>query len=115
MEWEDRFPNYHLQCLSTDASDHAPLLLRTNTQLSARRRFCFEAFWPRLPGYMETVTAAWQTSITGADHIRIMDCKLRATARALQSCSQKHIGSVRLQLAIAREVVHRLEAAQERW
>jgi len=30
LEWEERFPNCHLQALGSDASDHCPLLLQTN-------------------------------------------------------------------------------------
>ena len=30
MDWEELFPNAHLQGLGSDASDHCPLLLQTN-------------------------------------------------------------------------------------
>lgn len=63
---------------------------------------------------METVAAALQTSIREADRSLILDFKLRNTAKALQSWSQRFISSIRLQLAIAREVVQRLEKAQDR-
>lgn len=114
LEWEDRFVNCHLQSLSTDCSDHVPLLLHTNVQPTTHRRFHFETIWPRLPGYLETVAMAWHNTLQDADRLRILDYKLRNTARALQSWSQRFIGSVRLQLAVAREVVQRLESAQDR-
>lgn len=114
LEWEDKFPNADLRPLSSDASDHIPLLLHTTIQPSAHRRFHFEAFWPRLPGYLETIAAAWQMAPRDADRMCILDFKLHSTARALQSWSQRFVGSVRLQLAIAREVILRLETAQER-
>lgn len=113
LDWNDRFPNCHLRQLSADASDHAPLLIHTNVQPISNRRFRFEALWPRLPGYLETVAAAWQPTLRDADRMRILDFKLRNTARALQSWSQRFVGSVRLQLAIAREVVLRLEMVQD--
>lgn len=96
LEWEERFSNCHLRSLSTDASDHAPLLLHTNVQPVTRRRFRFESIWSRLPGYLDTVAAAWQHAPTNMDSMRTLDYKLRSTARALQSWSQKFVGSVRL-------------------
>ena len=46
-----------------------------------------------------------------ADPCRVLDYKLRNVARALRSWSMKHIGSIKLQLAIARQVIIRLDAA----
>jgi hypothetical protein len=43
----------------------------------------------------------------------VLDFKLRATAKALRSWSNKFIGSIRLQLAVAREVILKLDQAQE--
>lgn len=48
-----------------------------------------------------------------ADAFRIMDYKLRKMARALKSWSMETVGSVRLQLAVAREIILRLDTAQE--
>ena len=42
-----------------------------------------------------------------------MDYKIRNVARTLKSWSMRKIGSVRLQLAIAREVTLRLDCAQD--
>jgi len=47
------------------------------------------------------------------DAFRVLDIKLRATATALKSWSAKHVGNVRLQLAIAKEIVFRFDCAQE--
>lgn len=113
LDWEDRFSNYHLRSLSRDASDHAPLLLNTNVQPATRRRFRFESIWPRLPGYMDTIVAAWQFTPSNADSMHILDYKLRATAQALESWSQRFVGSIRMQLAVAREVFQCLNAAQD--
>ena len=43
----------------------------------------------------------------------VLENKLKATAKALQSWSDRWIGNVRLQLAIAREVIGRLDVATE--
>jgi hypothetical protein len=49
-----------------------------------------------------------------ADAFRRLDCKLRNTISSLRSWSQKYIGSVRLQLAVATEVIHKIDQAQDR-
>ena len=49
----------------------------------------------------------------GADACRVLDHKLRKTAKALQSWSIKNIGSVRSQLFMARELIAQFDAAQE--
>jgi len=43
----------------------------------------------------------------------VLDYKLRNVARALRSWSDKKVGSVRLQLVLAREVILRFDVAQE--
>jgi hypothetical protein len=102
-----------LRALSSDCSDHAPLILRTDVVPWARKRFRFESFWTKLPGFLDVVASAWGPSLIHADAFRCLDYKLRNTARALKSWSAKHVGSVRLQLAVAREVILRLDAAME--
>lgn len=59
------------------------------------------------------MAAAWQPTLRDADHLRILDYKLRNTARALHSWSQRFVGSIRLQLAITWELAQRLDTAQE--
>ena len=44
---------------------------------------------------------------------RRIDAKLRAVANALKSWAAAKVGSVRLQLAMARVVIFELDAAQE--
>ena len=43
----------------------------------------------------------------------MVDFKLRAIAKALQSWSMRNVGSVRLQLFMAREIIAQLDAAQD--
>jgi hypothetical protein len=51
---------------------------------------------------MEVIASTWSATLIHADPFRILDYKLRNMARALRSWSDKKIGSVRLQLALAR-------------
>lgn len=48
------------------------------------------------------------------DPLECISIKLKRLTRALQSWSSKKVGHVKTQLALAREVLHRLEMAQDR-
>lgn len=114
-EWSLLYPDHSLSALASECSDHAPLLLRTDCALPHFKRFRFENFWPKCGGYLETIAQAWNSPPpwSQADAFRTLDFKLRATAKALTSWSAKQIGLVRLQLAIAKEIVLRFDCAQD--
>lgn len=116
-EWVSAFLDHELSALASECSDHAPLLLRTDCVLPHYKRFRFENFWPRCDDYLQVVQDAWNAPLPWSpnevDAFRCLDFKLRQTAKALKSWNAKHIGSVRLQLAIAKEIVLRLDAAQD--
>jgi hypothetical protein len=59
LPWLEEFPDRRMRTLSTDWSDHAPLLMQLQTELWAKPRFRFEAFWVRLDGFEEVVAQAW--------------------------------------------------------
>lgn len=63
-------------------------------------------------GYLNTVEEAWNSVpvMPGVEAFRLLYCKLRCTAKALKSWSTKSVGSVR---AIAKEIVFRLDSAQD--
>jgi endonuclease/exonuclease/phosphatase family metal-dependent hydrolase len=44
LDWEELFPNSFLQALSSDASDHSPLLLQTCSGFPRKPWFHFENF-----------------------------------------------------------------------
>jgi hypothetical protein len=90
-----------------------PLLLFLSHGLGAKRRFKFETFWLKLPGFMEVVQQSWATVIVNVDPCKRLDIKLRKLARDLQNWSSRQIGSVRLQLALARETILGLDVAEE--
>ncbi|XP_066361483.1 uncharacterized protein [Miscanthus floridulus] len=112
VEWFDLHPNHCLKPLSSDCSDHCPLLLM-DVAPRAKRRFKFESFWAKMPGFLDVVAQAWSLPPGDVDPFRVLDCKLRSVAKALQSWSSSKIGSVRFQLALAREVVLRFDEARE--
>ena len=92
---------------------YCPPLLLADAVPWAKKRFRFEPHWLNIPGFMEVVASTWASTLLHADPFRILDFKLRNVARALRSWSDKKVGSVRLQLALARELILRLDVAQE--
>ena len=62
---------------------------------------------------MQVVFEAWATGADEADPFRRLVARLKATARRLQSWSAKNIGAVSRQLLVARELIARLDAAQD--
>jgi hypothetical protein len=113
-EWDELFPDNDLHLLPSICSDHAPLLLRLDSDFTYRKRFHFWSFWSRLPGFLEVVEWAWRCPLRDANPCRRMDWLLRNTSRVLNSWSNRFIGSVRIQLEVAKEVIHSLEIVWDR-
>jgi exonuclease III len=55
VEWEELYPNVLLQSAASHDSDHCPLLLGLKDNRAGKRRFHFEAFWPKLDGFQDAV------------------------------------------------------------
>jgi hypothetical protein len=68
---------------------------------------------PKFLGYLEAVAMGWHLTLQNTDACRILDYKLRNTAKELKWWSQKFVESIRLQQAVAREVIFKLEQAQD--
>jgi hypothetical protein len=66
-----------------------------------------------MPGYIEVVKEAWQGSTLGCSPLNVLYYKLQRTAKALKSWSSKLFSKARLELAMANEVIQRLDVAQE--
>ncbi|XP_066312245.1 uncharacterized protein [Miscanthus floridulus] len=113
-DWLSAFPNHVLKPFSSNCSDHCPLLLHHHVYNGAKPRFKFELYWIKLSGYMEVVAAAWASTPIGAVPFRILDHKLRNVAKALRSWSNSKLSNIRMQLAMAREVILCLDGEQER-
>jgi hypothetical protein len=113
-EWDELYSNCDLRSLALGCSDHAPLLLRTESVLAYRRHFHFRSYWPKLHAYLEVVQRAWSCPIPDTNPFRKLEWLLRNTFKALQSWSDRSVGNIRLQLEVVREVGHRLEMASDR-
>lgn len=112
-DWEDLYPESLLQSAATEMSDHCPLVLGLCERIAGKRRFHFESFWPRLPGFYETVQQSWDAPVSTHYPLQCISIKLKRLARALQSWSQKQTGNIKKQLALARHILHHLEMAQD--
>ena len=75
VDWFQAFPYHCLRPLSSDCSDHCPLLLLLDTRPADKRRFRFESFWTKLPRFIDVVTAAWSLPVTQVDPFRISNSR----------------------------------------
>lgn len=112
-DWEDLYPESLLQSAATEMSDHCPLILGLCEGIMGKKRFHSESFWPRLPGFFETVQHSWDVPVSTHCPLECISIKLKRLARALQSWSQKQTGKIKEQLALARHILHHLEMAQD--
>jgi hypothetical protein len=109
-DWEDLFLRCNLHALSSHCSDHAPLQLCFDSEPSGQRWFMFWAFCTKCPGFLKVMQRAWLCPLRNASPFAHLDWLFRNTARFLKSWSDRFIGNIWLQVAIAKEVLSRLKA-----
>jgi hypothetical protein len=105
VEWEQKFPDFLLQCSASEGSDHCPLLLGLKDNLRGKRRFHFESFWTKFEGFHDAVSNACHSVQNNACPLKSLSLKFKATAKGLQRWSDKKVGNFKLQLELAREVM----------
>jgi hypothetical protein len=115
VDWDNLYPNVLLQSAASEDSDHCPLLLGLKDIKPGRKCFHFEAFWPKIDGFLEAVQQAWSFVQQNHCPFSTLDKKFRAVVRGLQAWSDKKVSHVESQLALARELLHQLEIAQDLW
>jgi hypothetical protein len=113
VDWEQQFPGCLLQSAASDDSDHCPLVLGLKDVFHGKKRFHFESFWPKFYGFQETVSSAWDSVEATACPLESLALKLKATARGLQSWSDRKVGNFSKQRALAREIIYQFELARE--
>ena len=82
-DWDDLFPENLLQSQATEMSDHCPLVLGLHEGILGKRRFHFESFWPKLPGFLETVQHSWGEPVQPCCPLERISFKLKRLTRAL--------------------------------
>jgi hypothetical protein len=81
--WTLSYPNTLVLPLAKSVSDHTPCKIQIGTHIPKATLFRFENYWPQIPGFMDTVSAAWfSTSHTDGD--RNVSVKLKALRSALK-------------------------------
>lgn len=111
--WEDLHPTCYLTALGSAISDHCPMLLDMNADLVMGHRFKFESFWTKAEGFLDTVSSAWASVPSEGNPFVVLDLKLRATTKALKKWSDRCIGNIKMQIAIALEVILCLDKAMD--
>jgi hypothetical protein len=90
-----------------------PLILGLREGVVGKKRFHFESFWPKLEGFQEVVQLSWDMQVNCTCTLQRISIKLKRLTKALQSWSQKKVGNIKSQLALARHILHRLEMGQD--
>jgi hypothetical protein len=74
----------------------------------------FLSFWPQCARFLEVIERAWHCPLWNISPFKHLDWLFRNMTRFLKSWSDRFVGNIRLQLAIAKEAHLRLEAAGDR-
>jgi len=112
-DWEDIFPGSILQSAASGVSDHCPLILGLKIKITGKRRFHFESFWTKVPGFLEAVQQNWEAPVQTNCAVERLFLKLQRLSRGLQKWGQRKVGNIKLQIEMAKEIIHRLEIARD--
>ena len=112
-DWELTFPTCFLHSLPSLMSDHTPLLLQGELEHCHNQTFRFENFWVKMDGFRDLVEQVWSKPVHSLLPIKRLHTKLARVAKGLKRWCREKVGDTRLQLAIVKEVLLQLEAAQE--
>lgn len=95
-------------------SDHTPLLLQGDIAHRPNSLFHFDNFWVPMEGFKEAVQEAWNRPLTSTQHpFKRLRIKLARRAKSIKAWWKSKVGGTRLQLAIVKEVILRLETTQD--
>jgi hypothetical protein len=112
-DWELSFPTCFLHSLPSLMSDHTPLLLQGELEHCHNNTFRFENFWVKVDDFRDVVEQVWCKPVHSVLPFKRLHIKLVRVAKGLKRWRKEKIGDTRLQLAIVKEVLLQLEAAQE--
>ncbi|KAM0906298.1 hypothetical protein ACQ4PT_016861 [Festuca glaucescens] len=111
--WDMLFPTAILHPLPSAILDHSPLLLVGSATFPRVWLFWFEAFWAKMDGFHEVVDVAWAKPVLSTIAIRRLHIKLSHVAKALKVWNRQNFSDLRMRIAIAKEIIGRLDKAQE--
>ncbi|CAD6342401.1 unnamed protein product [Miscanthus lutarioriparius] len=93
--------------------DHTPLLLQGDIEHYQNSTFQFENFWVNMDGFKEMVQQVWSKPVHSTLPLKRLNTKLARLAKGIRRWRREKVGDTRLQLAIVKEVLLQLVAAQE--
>ncbi|WVZ85360.1 hypothetical protein U9M48_032297 [Paspalum notatum var. saurae] len=95
-------------------SDHTSLFLHGELAQKPNHSFRFENYWVKMEGLKEAMQSAWSKPLTSSQiPLKRLHIKLARAAKAIKAWPKTKIGDTKLQLAIVKEVILRLETAWE--
>jgi exonuclease III len=103
VDRESLHPNVLLQSAASKDSDHCPLLLGLKDIKPGKKHFHFEAFWPKIDGFLGAVEQAWTAVQPQHCPFLTLNLKFKETARGLQAWSDKKLGHVESQLSLSQK------------
>ena len=113
MDWEGIFPDSVLQSSAAGVSDHCPLILGLKVSTNGKRRFHFESFWTKVPGFLDAVKQNWEAPVQANCAVERLFLKLQRLSKGLQKWGQRKVGNIKVQLGMAKEVLHLLEIERD--
>jgi hypothetical protein len=113
QEWDAAFPNSLLQAVSSEISDHCPILLSTEANFRMIHCFRFENVWVSRDDFMQTIQDAWCSSPQKIDPFINLHKKLEATAKPLSKWSSLFTSDLELRAAITSELIFRMDQAMD--
>jgi hypothetical protein len=66
-----------------------------------------------VPGFLEAVQLNWDAPVQSNCAVERLFLKLQRLSRDLQKWAQRKVGNIKLQLEMAKEILHRLEIARD--
>jgi exonuclease III len=112
-DWESIFPDAVLQSITAGVSDHCPLILGLKVSTTGKRRFHFESFWTKLPGFLDAMKQNWEAPVQSNCAVERIFIKLQRLSKGLQKWGQRKVGNIKAQLELAKEILHRLEIERD--
>jgi hypothetical protein len=111
--WDLMLPNVFLQALTSRVSDHCPLLIAGSPTVRKYSGFRFEAFWPRLQGYLDIVHNAWMKPLQIVNPFLRLHVKLQRTSKALRSWARGILGNNKVLLQATQKLIGILDVVQD--
>ena len=106
-------PNVFLQALSSRVADYCPLFIAGHATVKKHRGFRFEVFWPRLQGYHEVISEAWNKELHVVNPYLRLHTKMERTSKALRKWARSMIGNNRVLMCAARMLIGILDVVQD--